>query len=125
MEFQPGDYVTGIYKTGKYAGVVTAIRPMHILVQVKAVLKHPQQGDLHMPKEAEVPLFHERRALSFNEQTNVPKNMVKPLDGDIPDYKKSLRESIDQMRSSLNNDDSLWAKRSMACLDQLEKDYNL
>ncbi|WP_338778099.1 kinase-associated lipoprotein B [Metabacillus sp. FJAT-52054] len=125
MEFQPGDYVTGIYKTGKYAGVVTAIRPMHILVQVKAVLKHPQQGDLHIPKEAEVPLFHERRALSYNEQTNVPKNMVKPLEGDLPDYSMSLLKSIDQMRILLNNDESLWAKKSLACLDQLENDYKL
>lgn len=123
MEFQPGDHVTGIYKTGKYAGIVTAVRPMHILVQVKAVLKHPAQGDLHSPKDADVPLFHERRALSFNEQTNVPKNMVKPFDGDFPNYSESLRESIESLREVLSGDDSMWAQKSLANLQQLEKEY--
>ncbi|MTH55530.1 kinase [Bacillus mangrovi] len=125
MEFQQGDQVTGIYKTGKYAGVITAIRPMHYLVQVKAVLKHPVQGDLHSPKNAEVPLFHERRALSFNEQTNVPKNMVKEFTGDFPEYSSSLRDALLQQREELNGDSSDWAQKSLACLQVLEKDYHL
>ena len=38
------------------------------------------QGDLHNPKQADVTMFRQRRALSFREQTNVPKNMVKPYE---------------------------------------------
>lgn len=118
-----GDLVTGIYKTGKYIGIITAEKPMHYLMQVKAVLKHPSQGDLHSPKEAEVPLFHERRALSFNEQTNVPKNMIKPYDGAVPDYKESLKLSLDQLTDSLSSDSTPWAKRSLENLNQLQKEY--
>ncbi|MFY4775453.1 kinase-associated lipoprotein B [Metabacillus sp. RGM 3146] len=118
-----GDLVTGIYKTGKYIGIITAEKPMHYLMQVKAVLKHPAQGDLHSPKEAEVPLFHERRALSYNEQTNVPKNMIKPFDGVVPDYKESLKQSLHKLTESLSADSSPWAKRSLENLDQLQKEY--
>ncbi|WP_317849220.1 kinase-associated lipoprotein B [Sutcliffiella horikoshii] len=122
-KIEVGSIVTGIYKTGKYIGEVTDIRPMHYLVKVKAVLKHPQQGDLHAPKEADVPLFHERRALSFHEQTNIPKNMVKPYEGEVLDYKESLKIALHAATQALENDDSLWAKRSMENFSILKKDY--
>ncbi|MGD6817388.1 kinase-associated lipoprotein B [Metabacillus sp. 84] len=125
MEWNVGDHVTGIYKTGKYAGVVTGLRPMHVLVQVKAVLKHPQQGDLHMPKQAEVPLFHERRALSFNEQTNIPASMLKSFDGEFPEYKDSLKKALEQQKASLSEEETLWAKKSLDQLAQLENEYKL
>jgi kinase-associated protein B len=120
-----GTIVTGIYKTGKYIGEVTDIRPMHYLVKVKAVLKHPQQGDLHTPKEVDVPLFHERRALALNEQTNIPKNMVKPYGGEIIEYKESLKGALHAATQALLDDESLWAKRSLENFSILEKEYNL
>lgn len=123
MNFQAGDTVTGIYKTGKYIGVITEDRPMHYLVQVKAVLKHPVQGDLHSPKETDVPIFHERKALSYNEQTNVPKKMVRPYEGSVPDYQESLREALRIMKSELAEDSSDWAKRSLQNAEELEKEY--
>lgn len=124
-KIEVGSIVTGIYKTGKYIGEVTDIRPMHYLVKVKAVLKHPQQGDLHAPKETDVPLFHERRALAFHEQTNIPKNMVKPYAGEVHDYKESLKIALHAATQALENDDSLWAKRSIENFSILKKDYKL
>lgn len=122
-EYQIGDIVTGIYKTGKYIGEITNIRPEHYLVKVKAVVKHPMQGDIHSPREVNVPFFQERRALAFNEQTNVPKKMVRHYHEDIPDYKKSLRQAVDKIKEELQTEGSEWAKRSLECVLILEKDY--
>ncbi|MFL6560658.1 MAG: sporulation phosphorelay system protein KapB, partial [Bacillus sp. (in: firmicutes)] len=70
-EIKVGQMVTAIYKTGKYIGEITEVRPQHYLVRVLAVLKHPMQGDLHNPKDANVLIFHERKALSYREQANI------------------------------------------------------
>ncbi|AST93101.1 kinase [Sutcliffiella cohnii] len=125
MEIKIGDKVTGIYKTGKYIGEITDIRPQHYLMKVKAVLKHPRQGDLHSPKDVEVPFFHERRALAYHEQTNIPKNMVKLYEDDIPAYIDSLKASLDTMKKELLEENSTWAKRSLENIMILEKDYKL
>ncbi|WP_353854704.1 kinase-associated lipoprotein B [Bacillus sp. Bos-x628] len=122
-DIQIGQIVKGFYKTGVYIGEVTAVKQSTFLVQVKAVLTHPTQGDLHHPKQAEVPFFQERRALAFREQTNIPHHMVKPYNGEIPDYQVSLKEAVEKLKKSLNADDSEWAKKSRACLSSLEKDY--
>ncbi|WP_339191413.1 kinase-associated lipoprotein B [Bacillus sp. FSL K6-1003] len=121
--FEKGSIVKGFYKTGAYIGEITDCRPQHYLVKIKAVLTHPAQGDLHHPKQADVPLFHERRALAFGEQTNIPHHMVKPYDSEVPDYNESLREAVAQLRAKLAGDDSQWAKRSLNNLDVLEKEY--
>jgi len=121
--FNIGDIVTGIYKTGKYIGEITAIKPEHYLVKVKAVLRHPMQGDIHSPKEVNVPLFQERRALALNEQTNIPKKMVRAFSEDVPDYKTSLREAVDKIMNELEAEGTEWAKRSLENMKVLEKDY--
>ncbi|MGE7603175.1 kinase-associated lipoprotein B [Peribacillus sp. NPDC097675] len=122
-EFKVGDKVTAIYKTGKYIGEVTDIRPSAYLVKVLAVMKHPMQGDLHNPKQTEVSMFHQRRALAFREQTNVPMNMVRVHDGDIPDYKESLRQAVEKMTNTLNESQTEWNSKSLQMLDDLAKDY--
>ena len=124
-ELKIGDKVTGIYKTGKYIGEITAVKPMHYLVKVLAIEKHPQQGDLHSPKDVDVPLFHERKALAYREQTNIPKNMVKLYEGDIIDYKESLVIALDKMEAKLKEENSNWAKRSLENIETLKKDYKL
>lgn len=118
-----GDKVTAIYKTGKYIGEITDRRPQHYLVRVLAVAKHPMQGDLHNPKETEVAFFHERKALSYREQANIPEKMVKLFEGDIPDYLTSLKEAANKLRSELESDNTAWAQQSLRNLDSLEKDY--
>jgi kinase-associated protein B len=120
-----GDIVTGIYKTGKYIGEITDIRPQHYLVKVLAVLKHPTQGDLHSVKQADVPFFHERRALAFREQTNIPQQMVKRYEDEIPDYKESLRQALERQKKDLQEDGSPWAERSLENLNSLQLDYKL
>jgi kinase-associated protein B len=122
-ELQIGTIVTGIYKTGKYIGEITDVRPQHYLVKVLAVMKHPMQGDLHSPKNADVLIFHERKALSFREQANIPKQMVKPFTGEVPNYLESLKEAVRKMKDELAADSSKWAEMSMNNLESLEKDY--
>ncbi|WP_285768210.1 kinase-associated lipoprotein B [Peribacillus sp. SI8-4] len=123
QDFQIGDKVTAIYKTGKYIGEVTDIRPAAYLVKVLAVMKHPMQGDLHNPKQTEVSMFHQRRALAFREQTNVPKNMVRIFDGEIPEYKESLREAVAKMKQTLSEADTEWNEKSLQLLEDLAADY--
>lgn len=122
-ELNIGDKVTALYKTGKYIGEITERRPQHYLVRVLAVLKHPMQGDLHNPKDADVGFFHERKALSYREQANIPEKMVKPFEDDIPEYPESLKEAISKLRNELANDDSTWAQLSLKNIESLEKDY--
>ncbi|WP_163098805.1 kinase-associated lipoprotein B [Peribacillus alkalitolerans] len=121
--FKIGDYVTAIYKTGKYIGEITAVRPSSYLVKIGAVEKHPMQGDLHNPKQTEVGMFHQRRALAFREQTNVPLNMVRPFEGKVPDYKESLREAVNKMKMNLSEENSPWSLKSLEMLEDLERDY--
>lgn len=123
QDFKVGDKVTAIYKTGKYIGEVTDIRSNAYLVRVLAVMKHPMQGDLHNPKRTEVSMFHQRRALAFREQTNVPMNMVRHFDGNIPEYKESLRESVEKMSLTLSEGQTEWNNKSLELLKDLEADY--
>lgn len=102
---------------------MTDVRPKHYLVKIKAVLTHPAQGDLHHPKQADVPFFHERRALAYGEQTNIPHQMVKPFEGEVPDYTASLQAAAARLKDQLTADGSEWAKRSLASLAVLERDY--
>jgi kinase-associated protein B len=122
-EFQIGDKVTAIYKTGKYIGEITEERTQHYLVRVLAVLTHPMQGDLHHPKNASVDIFHERRALANREQTNVPKQMVKHFHDEIPDYQESLKAAVDKMKKELTEANSAWGEKSLEILEGLEKSY--
>lgn len=124
-ELQIGEVVTAIYKTGKYIGEITEVRPQHYLVRILAVLKHPMQGDLHNPKEADVLIFHERKALSFREQANIPYKMVKPFENEVPDYLESLKVAVSQMKKELAETPSKWAEMSLKALESLEKDYKL
>lgn len=118
-----GEYVTAFYKTGKYIGEITDIRGENYLVRVLAVAKHPMQGDIHNPKDADVPFFHERRALAFREQANMPKKMVKPFDGEVPDYTQSLKEAVEKLKGELREDSSVWAQKCLDNMETLEKDY--
>lgn len=122
-ELKVGDYVTAFYKTGKYMGEITDIRGENYLVRVLAVAKHPMQGDIHTGKDADVPFFHERRALAYREQANMPQKMVKPFEGDIPDYKQSLQEAVEKIKGELKADSSAWAEKSLRNMEGLEKDY--
>jgi kinase-associated protein B len=123
MEFELGQHVTGIYKTGKYIGEITNVRPQNYVMKVLAVQKHPQQGDLHHPKEIDVPLFHERRALAYREQVNIPKTQVRAFEGEMPTYEDTLGSALQKQIEDLEKDDSAWAEKSLEMLANLKQDY--
>ncbi|RHW42620.1 kinase [Neobacillus notoginsengisoli] len=122
-DFQKGEIVTAIYKTGKYIGEFVEERPNGMLVRVLAVMKHPMQGDLHHPKDAEVGFFHERRALAFREGAMIPKQMVKKYEAQVPDYQESLREALGKMKTELENESGPWAEMSLRNIETLDKEY--
>ncbi|TYS13411.1 kinase [Rossellomorea vietnamensis] len=124
-DFKNGDIVTALYKTGKYIGEVTDSRPGVYVVKVLAVLKHPRQGDLHNPKEVDVPLFHERKALAFRERANIPEKMVKPFEGDIPEYNESLSSTFNELKEQLASEDSAFAAKSLETLESIQREYEL
>lgn len=120
-----GQTVKALYKTGAYFGRVIEDHPSKqtVLVEILAVDQHPVQGDLHHPKEVNVPLFHERKALSHLEKANMPRHTVKPFDGDIPAYNESLKVSLETMKDELKKDGSDWSERAMNALKAVEADY--
>jgi kinase-associated protein B len=117
--------VLASYKTGQYIGEAEDERNQMILVKVLAVITHPWQGDLHNPKNADVPFFQERRALSEGERAWMPGHTIKEYDGILPLYKDSLKKALYDYIKKLKEENSEWAKRSLQCLYQLEKDYKL
>ncbi|WP_338750889.1 kinase-associated lipoprotein B [Bacillus sp. FJAT-52991] len=122
---QTGDIVTAFYKTGKYIGEVTAIRAGFYTVKILAVLRHPAQGDLHNPKEANVPFFHERKALAFREQANIPEKTVHLYEGDIPDYFETLQDAFQRLKDRLEQEDTPFSKKSLEALQSVQKEYKL
>ncbi|WP_456273508.1 kinase-associated lipoprotein B [Bacillus sp. AK031] len=124
-EFKNGEIVTALYKTGKYIGEVTDSRPGVYVVKVLAVLKHPRQGDLHNPKDVDVALFHERKALAFRERANIPEKMVKPYEGDLPEYNESLITAFNELKAQLKEEDSDFAVKSLETLDSVKREYEL
>ncbi|KKB41929.1 kinase-associated lipoprotein B [Bacillus thermotolerans] len=122
---QVGDIVTAFYKTGKYIGEVTGIYPDRCTVKIAAVLRHPAQGDLHNPKEVEVPFFHERKALAYREQANIPLTTIQPYEGDIPDYNASLKESVLKLRNRLEKEETAFSRKSLEALNAVQREYEL
>jgi kinase-associated protein B len=121
-KFNPGDRVIAAYKSGEYIGEIVELRPSKAAVQVLAVLKHPDQGDLHHPMEADVSMFHQRRALSHREVALVPMNSLRRYDGPIPEYRESLLTAIERDIQTLEKTKK-WIERSLRELDALYSDY--
>ncbi|RDI36931.1 kinase-associated protein B [Falsibacillus pallidus] len=125
MTVKSGDKVTAIYKTGKYIGEVTAVNPTSIVIRILAVIKHPVQGDLHHPKQLGEGFFHERKALAYREQANIPAGMVKPFQESIPEYGESLIVAFNTLKAQLQEDHTPFAEHSLAALAEIQKEYEL
>ena len=125
MTVQTGKLVKAFYKTGAYIGLVTEDKGSHAVVQIKEVTKHPRQGDLHHPNEVDVPLFHERKALSFNERANIPFSMIKPFEGEIGDYFESLKATVLELEKDLSRKHTPFSEKSRMALDGVKKEYEL
>src|SRR5262245_46345700 len=90
-----GQTVVMRYKSGVYVGETVEVAGTRAVVKVLAVLRHPEQGDLHHPHDPDVPMFHERKALAFTEKANAPVRDLEPFAGETPDYRESLRTALD------------------------------
>ncbi|WP_046176482.1 kinase-associated lipoprotein B [Domibacillus indicus] len=119
------DRVTAHYKSGKYIGTITGMRPGSYTVKVLSVLRHPAQGDLHNPNEAEVPFFHERKALAFCEQANIPESALHLYEGELIDYNESLTAAVEKLEARLNEKNNAFASRSLQALEEVKKEYAL
>ncbi|MFD2616756.1 sporulation phosphorelay system protein KapB [Terrilactibacillus laevilacticus] len=124
MELNVNGLVYARYKTGKYVAKIIQLDVNHAIVEILAVLTHPTQGDLHHPNEVSVPLFHQRKALSFHEKARVPLHTCTPFDEDvIPDYEESLKSALKKISSKLKKRDDAWSSESLKQLRDLENDY--
>lgn len=112
------------YKTGVYAGKVVESGGPRAVVQVLAVLKHPQQGNLHYPYDPDVPMFHERRALSHNEKALTAYSDLEPYGGNVPDYHQSLVRALEAEEADLDRL-KRWAERGLETLAIVKQDYKL
>jgi kinase-associated protein B len=120
-----GSLVTAEYKTGEYVGEIVEMSGTgKAAVKIRAVLKHPTQGDLHNPMDPNVPFFHQRRALADGEIALMPLYTVKPFKGTVQEYRVSLERALYSEIRSLQQK-AQWVERSLQELHQLQKDYSL
>ncbi|HET7627241.1 MAG TPA: kinase-associated lipoprotein B [Bacillales bacterium] len=121
-DYAQGDLVYAIYKTGKYIGEIAGKEEGRVLVKIRAVLRHPTQGDLHYPNQVNV-AFQQRRALAEFEKTWVHPASIKPFEGKVPDYNDSLRNALDAEITKLKEKNNDWAQKSIEMLEDLRRDY--
>ncbi|MFZ4452347.1 sporulation phosphorelay system protein KapB [Salibacterium aidingense] len=117
--------VKASHKTGVYAGEKLQEKGDKTLIKILAVLKHPMQGDLHNPRQVDVPLFHERKALAENEKVWVPTPNVKQYEDAIPDYRESLLEAYEDLKRDLHAKSDEYSLKSLETLEGLKHDYKL
>ena len=118
----PGELVRMAYKSGIYIGEVVETNGPRAVVKTLAVVRHPEQGDLHNPYDPDAPMFHERRALSYTEKALVPLREVEPYRGEVPPYKPSLLQAADAELARLDRL-ARWARQSAALIEGLRREY--
>ncbi|KMK76382.1 kinase-associated lipoprotein B [Alkalihalobacillus pseudalcaliphilus] len=119
--------VQAVYKTGVYIGECLEVLgdQNKALVKVLAVKKHPQQGDLHHPKQTENVFFHERKALAEYEKAWMPLASLKNYEGEIPTYKDSLAVALNSLLEKLQSEDTPFNQNSIKTLNELKKEYHI
>ncbi|RJE88861.1 kinase [Paenibacillus sp. 1011MAR3C5] len=117
-----GNIVKAKVRSGVYVGEVVELNAPRALVKVLAVLKHPEQGDLHQPYNPDVAMFHERRALSYTEKTTVLIRDLQSYAGAVPDYRESLHAAVAAEIESLDRLNR-WTAKSLETMIGLQKDY--
>lgn len=123
LDYKSGDIVRAEVRSGQYVCELLEINGPRALVKVLAVMKHPEQGDLHNPYDPDVPMFHERRALSYTEKTNVLLRDVARYGGSVPDYKASLLAAAEAEMAALDRLQR-WAAKGFAQMKQLYNEYD-
>lgn len=113
------------YKSGIYIGKVLETKNERSLFEVRAVLKHPNQGDLHHPKQVEGVYFHERKALAYREKVWVNTALLQPYEGEVPTYEASLQEAVQSLKEQLKKMDNDYGKKALETLEKVVADYYL
>lgn len=111
------------YKTGQYIVESLGAHPNGELIQIAAVLIHPRQGDLHHPGAADF-FFHERKALSYHEKRIVHPNLLKPYEGNLPDYVSSLQNALSAMEQKLKQSDDDFSRLALKNVQSLKQEYS-
>lgn len=121
---ETGQIVVAEYKTGVYLGTIVDWNPdrSKAAVQIQAVVKHPEQGNLHFPHNPDVAFFHQRRALAYQEIALMPVQTCQPYSGDIPDYTSSLEEAIKRDMDELEKK-IRYSERCLRELRALREEY--
>lgn len=122
-EINVGDIIETAYNSGTYIGEVLELKGNFLLVKVLAVITHPTQGDLHNRGQVEGVAFHERKALAFEEKFNARKRMTKPFAGEVPTYADSLKASVQDIKASLQEEDTEFNRLSLDRIADLEKHF--
>jgi kinase-associated protein B len=124
--WEKGMAVKTYYKTGEYIGHIFDRTSSKIVVQIAAVLRHPEQGDLHHPYRADVPYFHPRKALAHRERALVTAEQLDVWYGEVPEYTTSLQVALlQEMRRMEAHPQRAWAERGLEQLHHLQKEYGL
>lgn len=121
--YRVGDRVIAEYKSGQYIAEICELHPPKATVKVLAVCKHPLQGDLHRPHQTAVRLFHQRKALAYQEKVMLPLELLERYEGTVPDYSESLRQAVAREKAELQKQEGAWAQRALQELCSLEADY--
>lgn len=121
--FSVGDTVLVEYNSGKYICEYEEDRGNFSLVKVLAVVKHPEQGDLHNPGQVDGVAFFERKALAHTERINARNRMIRPYSGDVPNYNESLEEAFKQLKSELSKEDTPFNRVSLQRLQDLKEHF--
>lgn len=120
-----GDIVLAQYNSGEYIGEYVEDRGNFALVKVLAVIKHPNQGDLHKPGQVEGVAFFERKALAYTEKMNTRKRTIRPYDGNIPNYNDSLKKAVEELKTELSKEDTKFNRASLKKIADLEHHFYL
>lgn len=111
------------YKTGVYIGEKIEEKNDKSLIKVREVLKHPKQGDLHNPKQVDVAMFHERKALAEFEKVWIPTAMVKEAELSGRSYNETLKQAYNAYFQELENKETSFDKKSLETLQKAAEDY--
>lgn len=123
QQVEVGNRVLASFKSGEYIAEVLDILGPKVLIQTLAVHKFPLQGDLHHPYQANVPVFHQRKALSYRERVMVPQNTIIPFSGEVPDYTDSLKRALETDLHELRSRPGKWEEMAVTALEELKKEY--